>query len=110
MSALLDEVCEMLDMYEDRITNLQYMTTRERLISRLIFLAKKFGIRNNGEIVISVPITHKDIAGSINTSRETVNKEFKSLAKRGLIKYIRNEIIVNNIESLESELSSFDMK
>ena len=63
--------------------------------SRLIFLFKKlidFKQENNGWYPISVSLTHKDIAGMIGSSRETVTTNINKLLKDGVIKRLENII------------------
>ncbi|AVK49351.1 hypothetical protein AXY43_15835 [Clostridium sp. MF28] len=63
--------------------------------NRLIFLFKKlidFELENNGWYPISVSLTHKDIAGMIGSSRETVTTTINRLLKDGVIKRLENII------------------
>ncbi|MDS0528357.1 Crp/Fnr family transcriptional regulator [Clostridium sp. SHJSY1] len=63
--------------------------------NRLVFLFKKlinFEEENNGWYPISVSLTHKDIAGMIGSSRETVTMNINKLLKDGVIKRIENII------------------
>lgn len=104
MQELFDEMGHYLDLCENRVTYLQYTSPYDRLTARLLFMAERFGQKNNSDIFIDVPITHKDIASSINTTRETVNKELIFMEKSGLITYSRNHIIIHNIEKLRQEI------
>lgn len=102
----MGKFCDTLTMYENRISELEYTTPYQRLIVRLLFMAKKFGTKDKGTIVIHLPITHKDIANSINTTRETVNKEFRALTKKGIIEYSRSQIIIRDMKRLSGEVTT----
>ena len=61
----------------------------------MIFLFKKlidFRQKNNGWYPISVSLTHKDMAGMIGSSRETVTMTLNKLLKDGVIKRLENII------------------
>jgi CRP-like cAMP-binding protein len=72
---LLDMVTEMYRLHSERILNLAYRTVRERLVSFLITMAKRFGTRTKDGLLINVPLRHQDIGSSINASRETASRE-----------------------------------
>ena len=59
--------------------------------------------------MISVPLTHADIALSIAITRETASRECKKLEEEGLIKYEHRKIVVNDIKKLEEELANHYM-
>lgn len=83
---LLDMVIEMYKLHSERIINLEYRTVRERLVSFLLTMVKRFGQKqDNGDILIDVPLRQQDIASSINASRETAGRELSRLEQKGLI-------------------------
>ena len=61
--------------------------------NRLLFLFKKFidlRLENSQWYPIPVSLTHKDIAGMIGSTRETVTLEINKLLKKGVIKRLKN--------------------
>ena len=73
-------------MHSERILNLEYRSVRERLVSFLLTMAKRFGEKtDNAAIKINVPLKHQDIASSINSSRETTSRELGALERKGLV-------------------------
>lgn len=94
----------------DRIDTLEYINAYPRLIARLLYLTKRFGEKRGNKLLISIPLTHKDIATSISMTRETVSRELEKLEKKNLIKYVNHQIVVNDIKKLEAELSAFHDK
>lgn len=66
-----------------------------RVEERLIFLFKKlidFNREDNGWYPIPVSITHKDIAGMIASTRETVTLTINKLLQDGVIKHHENNL------------------
>src|SRR5436190_4733470 len=75
LAPLLDMVTEMYRIHSERLLNLQYRTVRERLVSFLLTMARRFGNKTAVGTVIEVPLRHQDIASSVNSTRETISRE-----------------------------------
>src|SRR4029078_12613902 len=71
---IMNQAVTMLSLYTQRIQTLEYRSARGRIISELIHLAERFGKSQGEEIIINAPITHQDIADSINMTRETASR------------------------------------
>lgn len=98
---LLDMTIEMYRMHSERIINLEYRTVRERLVSFLLTMSKRFGQKQpDGSIVIDVPLRQQDVASSINASRETAGREISRLEQKGLVTTSRSSIKLNDVEKL----------
>lgn len=85
-AGLLAMAVEMYRIHSERIINLEYRTVRERLISFMLTMARRFGEVTDDGMLIKVPLRQQDIASSINASRETTSRELSALEKKGLIK------------------------
>ena len=92
------------EVFVDRVENLEIARSYPRLIDRILFLAKRFGEKEGGSMVIKAPLTHKDIADSIAMSRETASRDISKLEKKGIISYKNHLIEIKNIKELEEEL------
>ena len=101
---IIERIIVTLSVHVDRIDNLELSHAYSRVIARLIFLAKRFGVRHGKELIIQAPLTQKDIAASINMTRETVARELRNLELRKLIKYTDHLIAIPNMNKLKSEL------
>lgn len=105
MFYLLKYITETFYKFFERMKNLGLTNSYPRIITRLIFLAKYFGLNKNGKIIFDFPISQKDISNSINVSRETASKELNTLARKGLIKNNgKSQLVINNLRDLEKEL------
>jgi CRP-like cAMP-binding protein len=101
---LLDMVVEMYRIHSERLLNLEYRTVRERLISFLIIMSKRFGRKVKGGILIDVALRHQDIASSINATRETTSREINYLEKSGLVSNEHSLITLKDMKKLQSYL------
>ncbi len=95
----------LFEAFSDRINNLALSKAQSRVIARLLSLAKRFGIKQGDNIVIQAPLTHKDIANSIATTRETTSREVENLIHKGIISFKKKQIVIHNLKKLQDELS-----
>lgn len=105
MAPLLDMAIEMYRLHSERILNLEYRTVRERIISFLLTMSRRFGKSTPEGILIDVPLRHQDIASSVNASRETASRELAALEVKGLIKNRQTLILLRDIKGLRKFLS-----
>ncbi len=102
MSVILDMTIEMYRLHSERIINLGYRSVRERLVSFLYTMVKRFGEETKDGILINVPLRQQDIASSINATRETTGRELSYLVKTKMIKKKDNLFVVPDVEKLRS--------
>lgn len=105
LAPLLDMTIEMYRLHSERILNLEYRTVRERLISFLLTMSQRFGLKTEDGTLISVPLRHQDIASSINSTRETASREMVSLERKGLISNKQSVILLKDIKALQKHLN-----
>lgn len=107
MRELIDKVLVTMDVYIDRIDELEYVKSYPRLVSSLLTFAKHFGKKAGKKTLIDVPLTHKDIASSINMTRETASREMEKLINKKLIGYKKHLIVIGDLALLRRELSAY---
>lgn len=74
-----------------------------RLIVELLIYAKRFG---NGQNMVEIHVSEKDLAAQSGMTRETVSREMKILKKNGFIKMNKTGLVIHNIQKLEEELAN----
>ena len=104
MAALLAMIVEMYRLHSERIINLEYRTVRERLISFMLTMSRRFGKDTKDGLLLDVPLRQQDIASSINASRETTSRELSRLEKKGLIKNSSQYITILDKTKLKAYL------
>ncbi|HSX32538.1 MAG TPA: Crp/Fnr family transcriptional regulator [Candidatus Saccharimonadales bacterium] len=101
---LLDMLVNMYRMHSERILNLEYRTVRERLVSFLLSMGRRFGRETPEGLVLDVPLRHQDIASSISATRETTGRELSALERQGVLKSAQSIITITNLEKLRKYL------
>ncbi len=102
MSTILDMTVEMYRVHSERIITLGYRSVRERLVSFLYTMYKRFGEESEEGMIIRVPLRQQDIASSINASRETTGRELSYLTRNGIITHKDGLIVVPDRKKLIS--------
>ena len=102
---VLRQLVTTFTVYAQRIQSLGYRLPRERVIACLLDLATRFGSHLDKGVVIEAPITHQDIADSINMTRETASRVIEQLTKDGLVAQIDHLFVIKDEHKLQAELS-----
>jgi CRP-like cAMP-binding protein len=102
---VLRQLVSTFTVYAQRIQSLEYRLPRERVIARLLDLADRFGKVTSAGIIIQAPITHQDIANSINMTRETASRALELLFYDELIAQNQHQFVILNAEKMQSELN-----
>lgn len=100
---ILKQSVNIITAYGQRIQTLEFRTARERLIAELLNLTEMFGKPHGNEVLIDAPITHQDIADSINMTRETASRALGLLFEEGLVKQVDHLFTVRKLDKLEEE-------
>lgn len=84
-----------LKRMEVKMDGLIFKSSRERIVEKLHDTIKRFGKPDgSGNIVVSLSLTHDEIAQLTGTSRQNVNAYLTELRAKGLIEYDRTTITV----------------
>lgn len=103
---VMREIGKKLIEIQERLRSIQTQDVTQRIIATLVQFAYELGEREEGKTVVHLhlPVTNSEIASLIGVSRETVNRVFNKLKKQGLITYNRQEMTINCIEGLKSQM------
>ncbi len=102
---VLKQAVNVLAMYTNRIQTLEYRSARGRIISELLNLAERFGKSQGKKVIIDAPITHQDIADSINMTRETASRALELLFEEGLVTQEERLFAILDLPRLHAALS-----
>lgn len=86
-----------------RMEYLAFGNAYEKVASILMICADRFGKEEQGETVIQVILSHRDIANLLGITRETASIEIKKLERKGLISYRGRLLVVKDKKGLEKE-------
>lgn len=86
-----------------RMEYLAFGNAYEKVASILLILSERFGKKVGKNIVIQVPLVHKDIAELLGIARETASIGLKKLERKGIIEYHGHSIFVKDTQRLQEE-------
>jgi len=95
---LLDEICAM----DRRLRSMTFENAKQRVVQCILHLADKKGERVGYEHLIRHSLTHQEIASLTSTSRQTVTSVLNTLKDKGIIKFNRRRILINELSKLEN--------
>jgi CRP/FNR family transcriptional regulator len=98
----LKELFKMIEEKEEQITILSESNPEEKVKSLFYFLARKFGIEREDNLVIRNRLTHRDIAEMSGLTRETVTRTITSFKDNGLLSQTKEGFWVLNSPVLEN--------
>lgn len=101
---LVDMLVDMYRLHSERILNLEYRTVRERLVSFLLSMSRRFGEESPEGLVLQVPLRHQDIASSISATRESVGRELAAFERQDLIANKQLTIVLKDADRLRKFL------
>ncbi|QQS20098.1 Crp/Fnr family transcriptional regulator [Candidatus Saccharibacteria bacterium] len=101
---ILKQAVNIITAYTQRIQALEFRSARGRIIAQLLFLAERFGEVHGKAVVINAPITHQDIADSINMNRETASRSLELLFDEGLMSQDEHLLTILDLRKLQTAL------
>lgn len=87
---------------EERVTDLAFKDSRQRIATFLVRHAEEFGKTKGGTISVKMHLTHQEIALLTASSRQTVTTTLNELRSSGIIDFTRNEISIKDFPSLKT--------
>ena len=85
------------------IAGVNQSTIRDKLLHTLHSLASRFSASGDCDLfALGLPITHKDVAEMIGSTRESVTLELRELKKLGFISYNRAKFVIHTAKIAES--------
>ncbi|HSD98147.1 MAG TPA: Crp/Fnr family transcriptional regulator [Patescibacteria group bacterium] len=103
---LVHVLIERADLLKDRLTIVTTRTTYFRVIQWILFAGMHFGKQKRKVLEISLIATQQELANALATTRETINRIFSKLEKKGLIRTDQEVLRIPSIKNLQKEISS----
>jgi CRP/FNR family transcriptional regulator len=103
---LFDFTKRMTIGFHGLLTNLEKQlsgSVHRRICSTLLMLAQRFGKQTSQGLVISISLTHQDIADSTGIARETASVELGKLQLQKIIHFSHQTILIKDVLLLEKE-------
>ena len=71
-----------------------HQSPRDRLVTALIEMGAKFGVRDSRGLILNLPITQKDLANLLGASRQKVNAYLGELVRLGAVIILARKIVL----------------
>ncbi len=88
-----------------RVSQLVLDDAYTKTILLVLYYAENFGIKTKEGIELQIPLTHREIASWIGTTRETASLQVETLVKKGLLATRGRLLIIKDLLSLQKEIS-----
>lgn len=90
---------------EERLYQVAALGVRTRVIHLLILLSNHYGsVASNGEFVMELPMTKRNLAGMIGAEPESVSRAFRDIQAEGHFSFSGRTVRINNFDRLVDEL------
>lgn len=96
-----------LDIFVNRVNDLEHNIAYLRVAARLVSLAKRFGKAEDGGVLIEAPLTQQEIAASLSLTRESVSREMGKLIEKQIIEYHDQLLFIKDLNMLEKEIREY---
>lgn len=94
-----------LRLADEQIGDLIFLDVHGRVAKKLLDLAATYGVEGPRGIQIGFPLTQKDLASVVGTSRESVNKVLRYYQDRGYITFDTRKITILHPDDLHRRAS-----
>jgi len=101
---ILKQSVHIIAIYSQRIQALEFRTARQRIVAELLNLAEMFGKAHGKKVLIDAPVTHQDIANSINMTRETASRALGLLFDEKLLGQDEHLFTIIDLPKFQEEL------
>jgi CRP/FNR family transcriptional regulator, cyclic AMP receptor protein len=91
---------------DDQIADLTLSDVGARLAKQLLYLAQRFGSREDGCVRVNHDLTQAEIASLVGASRITVNKVLADFAHRGWIRWFGKTLLIHDCDRLAQRAKS----
>lgn len=110
---LFDLTSRLLLGLEGLLKRVEYLildSAYTKVVSLLSYFARNFGEKNGEGIIIKLPITHKEVASWIGTTRETASLQIEALKRKGFLTNKGRMFIVKDLGKSDKEAYTESLK
>ncbi len=97
---LIDYMGKKVRELELKLQQVSGQDVNRRIITFMVQLAERLGVRQGDHILISCHITHQELAGTLGTTRESVTRLLNQLKKQRIIEMSRSSIVIHDLRAL----------
>ncbi len=87
----------------NRVGQLVLDDAYRKTVMLLLYYVENFGETIHGDLILKVPLAHREIASWIGTTRETASLQIEKLQKKGIITTKGRLLIIRDLARLQQE-------
>lgn len=88
----------------DSVESLAFLDVHGRVAKKLLELAEKHGVEEDGAVSIDLRLTQQDLASLIGASRQTINKIMVSYRDKGWIRMEAEKVAILDSDALQRRI------
>lgn len=104
VETILSSLSARLRRTDDMLEDHSFLNIPGRFAKKLIELGETFGRRDGDQVEISLRLTQKDLADMVGATRESINKELRTLREKGLVTTTDKVIRIHNLPRLRRRI------
>ena len=89
-----------LENAERRLADFALNAIPARLDRLLADFSERYGVPENGGVLIDIPLPHREIASIVGSTRESITVRLNAMRREGTIDFVNRKILVKRPESL----------
>jgi CRP-like cAMP-binding protein len=101
---ILSDLSQRIRSTDNLLEDTSFLNIPARFAKKLLELADSFGRREADHIEISLRLTQKDLADMVGATRESINKELRSLREKGIVSISDRAIRIHDTERLRRKI------
>ena len=99
---ILEVLYERIYKLENLIQSLSTKDIESRISGLLLSFIKDFGVPQDNDVKLEIPLSREDMANYIGVTRETISRKLNSMQEDGILELVGNKtIIIKDLEYLE---------
>ncbi|MHB9099072.1 MAG: Crp/Fnr family transcriptional regulator [Syntrophales bacterium] len=102
--AILNSLSRRLRKTDDQLAEMCFLNLSARLAKRLVDLAETQESESGTPNSYDLKISQQELGNILGVSRESINKELKTLRNKGVVSTLRNSIHILDLESLKKRM------
>ena len=102
LTGILNDFLSLSKLEEGKIENLIFKDVNSKLAELLLRLGQDYGVDDSRGTLVSLKITHQEMANLIGSTRETVSLTLSQFKRSGLIATEGRRVILSDREGLRA--------
>lgn len=104
IATILSALSKRLRKTDNLLQDTCFLSIKARLAKKLLEIGEEFGHRDGNMLDVNLFLTQKDLADMIGATRESINKELRTLRESGIVSFADKVLSVNDLDRLKRRI------